>query len=303
VRERKSPLDFSQKPGFLITYKHNFYLSHGASGPKNQVSIFGIVWLLGGILLVLGLASQALAQAPVSPAEAMQIGNRHYEAGEFVEAANVYETIIAAGLQDSALYYNLGNAYFKQGEIGRAILNYRRAQYLNPRDPDIADNLAIARSQTVDKFETVEEETPFSNFVQVAEEWLTLDEAAMLALGLWVLLCATAVVMILRPRWRSTCLWVGGALALFLALGLLSMAGRYYAQEAYPAAVIIAQEIDVTSGPGTAQQYLVEFNLHAGAEVLLLDSRPGWRRVALPGNDFQGWVPEEAVEPVVPAEG
>jgi tetratricopeptide (TPR) repeat protein len=230
----------------------------------------------------------------------MRVGNQHYEAGEFVEAANVYETIIAAGIQDSALYYNLGNAYFKQGEVGRAILNYRRAQHLNPRDPDIADNLAIARSQTVDKFENVEaEETPFSNFVQVAEEWLTLDEAAMLALLLWVLLCATAVVMILRPRWRSICLWVGGIIALFLGLGLLSIASRYYAQESYPEAVIIAQEIDVTSGPGNSQQYLVEFNLHAGAEVQLLDSRPGWRRVALPGNDFQGWIPEEAVEPVV----
>src|SRR5688572_15531924 len=298
VRERKSPLDFFQKPGFLVTYRRGFYLRHGAPGPKNRVSIVSFGWLLGGILLVLGLASQALAQGPVSPAEAMRVGNQHYEAGEFVEAANVYETIIEAGIQDSALYYNLGNAYFKQGEVGHAILNYRRAQYLNPRDPDIADNLAIARSQTVDKFETVEEEIPLNNFVQMAEEWLTLNEAAMLALFLWVLLCATAVVMILRPRWRSTCLWVGGVITLFLVLGLLSMAGRYYAQEAYPAAVIIAPEIDVTSGPGNAQQFLVEFNLHAGAEVLLLDSRPGWRRVALPGNDFQGWVPEEAVEPV-----
>jgi tetratricopeptide (TPR) repeat protein len=299
VRERRFPLNFFQKPDFLMRYKRGFY---GASGAGNQVSTFSFSWLLGGLLLVLGLASQALAQGPVSPTEAMQVGNQHYEAGEFVEAANVYETILAAGIQDSALYYNLGNAYFKQGEIGRAILNYRRAQYLNPRDPDIADNLAIARSQTVDKFETVEEETPLNNFVQVAEEWLTLSEAAMLALFLWVLLCATAVVMILRPRWRSYCLWVGGVLLLALVLGLLSMAGRYYAQEAYPAAVIIAQEIDVTSGPGSAQQYLVEFNLHAGAEVQLLDSRPGWRRVALPGNDFQGWVPEEAVEPVINTE-
>jgi tetratricopeptide (TPR) repeat protein len=229
----------------------------------------------------------------------MRVGNQHYEAGEFAEAAAVYETIIEAGIQDSALYYNLGNAYFKQGELGRAILNYRRAQVLDPRDPDIAANLAVARSQTADKLEDGDEGF-LTNFVLVAEEWLTLEEAGLLALLLWILLCVVAVIAILVPRWRAYCLWAGGVLAFFLVLGLLSMASRYYARQANPPAVIIAQEIDVTSGPGTAQQYLVEFTLHTGAEVQLLDSRPGWRRVALPGNDFQGWVPEEAIEPVVP---
>lgn len=252
------------------------------------------------IMLLLGaLPSRLLAQGPVSPVEAMRVGNQHYEAGEFAEAAAVYETIVRAGIQDSALYYNLGNAYFKQGELGRAILNYRRAQYLDPRDPDIATNLTVARSQTVDKLEAGDEGF-LTNFVLIAEEWLTLGEAALLALVLWILLCVVAIVAILRPRWRYYCLWAGGVLACFLALGLLSIAGRYYTRQAYPSAVIITPEIDVTSGPGTAQQYLVEFTLHTGAEVQLLDSRPGWRRVALPGNDFQGWVPEEAIEPVVP---
>jgi hypothetical protein len=66
-----------------------------------------------------------------------------------------------------------------------------------------------------------------------------------------------------------------------------------------PPAVVVASQVDVTSGPGTGEQYLVEFNLHAGAEVRLLESRPGWRRVALPGGNFQGWVPVEAVASVI----
>ena len=106
-----------QNPGFLVTCRQAFCLKYSALWSKNQASIFRLGWLLGGLLLALGLASQVLAQGPVSPTEAMQVGNQHYEAGEFIEAANVYETIIAAGIQDSALYYNLGNAYFKQGEI------------------------------------------------------------------------------------------------------------------------------------------------------------------------------------------
>jgi SH3-like domain-containing protein len=74
------------------------------------------------------------------------------------------------------------------------------------------------------------------------------------------------------------------------------MANRYYREWRYPAAVIVAQEVDVTSGPGTTEQYLVEFNLHSGAEVNVIESRPGWRRITLPGNDFQGWVAEETIE-------
>jgi hypothetical protein len=53
----------------------------------------------------------------------------------------------------------------------------------------------------------------------------------------------------------------------------------------------------VTSGPGTSEQYLVEFTLHAGAEVSLIENRSGWDRIALPG-DLQGWAPAEAVEQV-----
>ena len=257
------------------------------------------VWKVG--LVVAGvftlLAPLVLAQT-VGPTGAMLAGNQHYEAGEFVEAVEVYESIVAAGIQDSALFYNLGNAYFKQGDLGRSILNYRRAQYLDPRDSDIAANLAITRLQTLDKFES--DEGAWVNLVRTAEEWFTLTEAALLALFLWLLVCLFAIAAILTTgRLQRVSLWAMGIAGVFLLAGLFSMANRYYLQNSYPPAVIVAEEVDVTSGPGPADQYLVEFNLHSGAEIRLIESRPGWRRIALPGNDFQGWVPVEAVEPVI----
>jgi SH3-like domain-containing protein len=75
------------------------------------------------------------------------------------------------------------------------------------------------------------------------------------------------------------------------------MANRYYTDQNNPPAVIVVQQVDVTSGPGTSEQYLVEFTLHSGAEVNLIESRSGWQRITLPG-DLQGWVPAEAVEQV-----
>ena len=217
---------------------------------------------------------------------------------EYPESIGGYETTLAVVVHDRVLYDNLGTSYFKHGDLGRAILNYRRAHYLAPRDGDIAANLAVARLQTLDKLEQTDVGT-LANLVQTAEEWLTLKEASVLALILWLLVSLFAIVAILSTRLRRVSLWAMAVAALFLVAGLFSMANRYYLQSKSPPAVIVAREIDVTSGPGSADQYLVEFNLHSGAEIRLIESRPGWRRVALPGNDFQGWVPAEAVEPVI----
>jgi tetratricopeptide (TPR) repeat protein len=227
----------------------------------------------------------------------MSTANQSYEAGQYAAAAAGYEAIVEFGVRNSDVYYNLGNAYFKLGDLGRAILNYRRAYRLAPRDTDITTNLLIARAQTIDQLEV----TPagaLGNLVQIAEEWLTLSEAAILALVLWLIICGLAIAAILFRRWRR---WLGvgmGIVGLFLLIGVVSIANRTYNERWYPPAVIVAQQVNVTSGPGGADKYLVEFDLHSGAEVRLLESRPNWRRVTLSGN-LQGWVPAEAVEMVV----
>ena len=154
--------------------------------------------------------SSVLAQEPISPVEAMLAANQAYEKGEYLQAAAGYEAIVRYGIHNSDLYFNLGNAYFKHGDLGRAILNYRRAHRLAPRDSDILTNLTVARAQTVDRLEATNEGTLLANVVQMAEEWLTLREAAFLALTLWLTLCGLAVLAILQPRMRRW--WAIGAL-------------------------------------------------------------------------------------------
>ena len=258
---------------------------------RNTQYAIGLALFLFAVIIWPGLA-----QSEVSPTEAMLRGNQSYEAGQYAEAVTVYEAIIAAGIQNSDVYYNLGNAYFKQGDLGRAVLNYLRAQRLTPRDDDVVSNLAFARTQTVDKLDATS--GGLANWVQVVEDWLTLNEAIVLALFLWVLICYFAVLAILLPRHRHIFGWVIVGVALVLVVGGISIANRLYADWRYPAAVIVAQEVEITSGPGGSDQYLAEFTLHAGAEVNLLEERPGWRRIALPG-DLQGWAPAEAMEAVV----
>jgi len=223
----------------------------------------------------------------------MAEANRLYEAGQFAEAAAAYQALVDTGVEDGALYYNLGNAYLKANDLGRAVLNYRRAQQLLPHDPDVAANLRLARAQTRDQLEEADGGLLAGSVRRFLVEWTTLEEAAVIALGLWVVLCALVVVAILWPRGRPGLRYAISVTAVLLGLSLLSAGIRVADVPGRVPAVIVAESIEVHSGPGT--DYLTEFTLHAGAEVRLVEQRNDWVRIVLPG-DLQGWAPSKAVE-------
>lgn len=246
---------------------------------------------LGGFIVVVGVA---LAQAP-SPTDLMAEANDQYERGEYADAAQQYEALIDSGYEDAVLYYNLGNAYFKMGELGRAVLNYLRAEELSPRDADIRTNLEFARARTVDRVESGGESL-FASVSNVARRWVTVGEMGVLSLLLWIVSAITIGTLVVwrtvprRAAVRNGAV-VASAATLVSFLLLLSM---LYANPNDDSAVVVESKIDVVSGPG--KQYELEFPLHSGAQVRLIDSRQGWVRIALPGDDLQGWVPSDAVE-------
>jgi tetratricopeptide (TPR) repeat protein len=83
----------------------------------------------------------------------MQKANDLYQNNKFSEAAEIYQKLVDDGYEGTALYYNLGNAYYRLNKIGYAILNYERALRLSPGDDDVQHNLALANTKTVDKIE------------------------------------------------------------------------------------------------------------------------------------------------------
>jgi len=252
--------------------------------------------IFAAIILSVTIAITALAQSP-SPTDVMLTANRLYEEGQFVEAAQTYEQLVAAEHWDAAVFYNLGNAYFKQGQVGRAILNYRRAQQLAPRDVDVRANLAFAQAQTTDQI-PASGRMPFGEIIELTQTWVTVDEMAWMALLVGLLTTVVFGAFLFAPPGRLKTALKRGVigLAVALALSVFPLAGRLYWEANRPAAVIIAPEVNVTSGPG--QQYITEFTLHSGTEVSVVESRARWMRVALPGQQLQGWIPADAVETV-----
>src|SRR5947209_17328434 len=91
----------------------------------------------------LATASAVLAQ----PAAQFAKANQEFSAGNFKAAATDYEELVRAGQDSPNLFYNLGNAYFRQKDFGRAILNYERALALDPRHPEAQANVRIARDE------------------------------------------------------------------------------------------------------------------------------------------------------------
>lgn len=247
------------------------------------------VALIAVLVVALAMWPATIRADSDGDAKAVAATNSLYESGRYLEAALVYEQIIDQGYESGALYYNLGNAYFKQGDLGRAILSYRRAERLYPRDADIRANLKIARDQRIDVFDKgASAAGPVSR--------LTLDELAQITLVVWVVLALLAVVLLFAKRRtvRRGAAYATVVVGLALLLSAVAMGERWYSESSDHELVVVAEIVDVVSGPGTT--YDQEFTLHGGAEARLLEQRGSWTRLSLPGSDLQGWVPSASVE-------
>ncbi len=234
----------------------------------------------------------------------MEQANRSYQAEDYSTAIRLYESLTQVGIRHSDVYYNLGNAYLQQDALGQAIVNYRRAQQLAPRDRDIAVNLAIARSQTIDRLPPTPQ-TITVGLAYLTQAWLTVVETELVLLLLWTTLFGWWGGLLMWPTaWRNAIMRFAGRAVLLSLLGLLVLVGgslgsRLYLDTTLPPVVVTVSEVEVTTGPGYSDRYPVAFRLHAGTEARLLDTQAGWRQIAL-SNDLRGWLPSEAVTHINP---
>jgi len=206
--------------------------------------------------------------------------NKLYDGGKFAEAVAAYQNLAGSGQGSAALYFNLGNALFKSGEVGRAIAAYRCAERIAPRDPDVQANLQFARSQ-------VQGPSLAPGRWQRWLSALTIDEWTFLtAAALWTLF-GLLILLQWRPALKAALrnYVVTGALAALLLCACLGCA----LAEAAPArlAVVIARDVSVRSGPLDEAKSV--FTVQDGAEVRVLDQKDDWIQVAADPSRI-GWL-------------
>lgn len=223
-------------------------------------------------------------------------GNRDYQAGLYQPALDKYSQIAKLGQESSALYFNMGNCYYKLQDLGRAILFYERALRLNPGDEDIQTNLGIAQLATPDKIER-QPDFVLARLVRAYGHLLPAGLQVGLVIGFYLALMASLILWVLT-RGRLLGTWAARAGVLMAVLLLLigaSLAGRWSEERSRREAVILAQKVEVMSSPGA--QAVEVFSLHAGAKVALDRSSGDWVEIILPDRK-SGWVKRQALEAI-----
>ena len=208
------------------------------------------------------------------------------------KAISRYERVAGdESFANGKLFYNLGNVYFLKNDLGRAILNYRRAELYLPFDKKLQDNMAFARSRRVDVIEEHEQKRVLKTLFFMHYDLPLVWREGML-LGCFVLFWTGLIAMRwLKGGWLR---WLTGlSFVAAVALGI-SVWASYHAMRQQPA-VIVAKEVDARKGGSTVYEKSFEKPLHAGTEVTLTDDNGGWVEIRL-GNGETGWLPKETVE-------
>ncbi len=245
-----------------------------------------MIRLLAGCLTMLFCACRAIGtEGANTPFDA---ANRLYEEGNYNSAVKAYQEMLASGKASPALYFNLGNAWFKSGHLGQAIAAYRKAGQLAPRDRDITANLRFVRQQ-------VQGPAWRPGAFARGAGWFTLNEWAAWASGCWwlclLLLAARELKPSLAGRLKAP---AGCAAAAALGLGVV-LGWSVYQARACPAAVVVAKEAVARHGP--LEESHETFRLHDGAEVLILDRKDDWAQISA-DNRQTGWVKRDLLEPI-----
>jgi tetratricopeptide (TPR) repeat protein len=244
--------------------------------------------LVVALLACLVLPPAAVAASSAGADERFKKAGAEYEAGRFEEAATVYEALLSDGFEDTRVYYNLGNARFKQSRLGPAILAYERALEIDPADADVAENLVYATQLIADKVGSPEK--PFSAAILAALEKRFGADRATRAFLLLVSIAGLAALPLWfgpRPALRAALrVVVSIALPLGLIFLLITLVDVYQPGRAQYA-VILADSVDGRSTP--AADGTVLFTVHEGLKVEVRSERGGWINVTLP-NGLTGWI-------------
>jgi tetratricopeptide (TPR) repeat protein len=244
---------------------------------------------VAAVLFLLFLACGA-GSAQTASTQSYNEGNHEYAEGRFEAARDLYLQATTTGVRDSRLFYNLGNACFKAGQLGEAILWYERALRLAPRDPDIAHNLRYARAVKVDS--DPEPGSLVWRALDRAFSYPTLNELCVATSVFLVLLFGLGSWRILGRRQPGT-LWTvltGASLVLLVGSGL--WLGTRMHRSGMPEAVLIATAGSARSGPD--QDQTVVFQAHEGTKFQVERQQDGWVLVRL-ANGLGGWLPSDQV--------
>jgi len=215
-------------------------------------------------------------------------GNAYYAKAQYKDALNTYQLLLDKGYQSAAVYFNMGNASYKTGDVTSALLYYEKAHKLAPADDDINSNIRFANLKTTDKIDQLPE-------FFLANWWktfiLSFSKNALSVLSILFIFLASAILAIYFftgsvsvkkiSFYTSMIFFFLGVFMIFIALMQVS----YF--NGHRQAIVFSSSVTVKSGP--VEQSSSLFIIHDGTKVNVLENNNGWMKISLLNGNV-GWI-------------
>lgn len=221
--------------------------------------------------------------------------DKAYQENKYAEAIKMYENILATQGESAVVYYNLGNSYFKEKNMAKAVLNYERALLLNPGDADIRFNLDMARSKTVDQI-TPATEVFIVTWINSLTNMQSERGWAKIGIVSFICLLVGLALYIFSKRLFVRKIGFIGAVVLLVVTVCANLFACQQKNELMDrtGAIVMSPTVTVKSTPDESGTEL--FVLHEGTKVFVEDnSMKGWKEIRLEDGN-KGWIPTEAIE-------
>lgn len=248
---------------------------------------FGILFLV----LLCSFSSRAAEERKI-----VEQANEAYAAKKYDKAIQRYQQLLEQSGPSEVVFYNLGNSYYRKGELGKAVLFYEKALLLDPDDEDILHNLKVAKASSKDELEELPE-------FFLSRWWnnlrLLMSTTAWSILGLillWLGIGGIILWLMGNSRQQKKQGFIAGISFLVLSVlpfSLVLSGANLERDSGY--AVIMSVEIKLRSAPDSESKEILR--LHEGTKVAVLDQIGDWHKVKL-SNGEQGWLPNTSIEKI-----
>jgi len=247
-------------------------------------SIYGIFILFALFSLFFPETGFAINDRETS---AYQRANVYYEQGNFDEAIKQYNIILDSGFESGSLYYNLGNCYFKKGELGRALLNYEKARRLIPLDKDLESNYEYAcsliKNGAVSPGRGLAPKV-FDNFF----DKFTVDGLTILLSALYVLILISVLISLFFRPFKKQALILAVFAGLFFIGVFAGLTGKIALLD--KEAIVIAERADAKFEP--MDKATTHFTVYEGMKIEVTASKGNWYKVRRHDNK-SGWLQQD----------
>ncbi|MEG1634586.1 MAG: tetratricopeptide repeat protein [Rikenellaceae bacterium] len=240
------------------------------------------------------LAFSAMSADKADALKLWQKANKAYTQGDYKAAIDFYTKAHATGYDGVKLYYNMANAYYKDGNIGKAIVNYNRALRLAPGDEDIAYNLEIANAQTLNRIESLPEFILYTQFKKFRAE-MSSNSWAFISLVGFALTLFFILVYLLSNTVTKRKISFSLACVMF-AMFVFTISFASYQKHQITAssqAVVLSSAEAVKSSPDATGKDI--FIINEGATVRVIDRLGEWSEVVVASGN-SGWILTKAIE-------